>query len=1112
MVHNQGMFNQYSSTICCRSILSLLCCLAGAWLSNSSALAAESSGKSTANRKIDYLKQVKHILAEKCYACHSTLKQEADLRLETKSLMLTGGDSGPVLVPGKPAESLILERILAKGDEQMPPPEAGARLLDRDIALLKKWIEEGAVAPEETIPGSPRDHWAFQSPEKSKLPEINRSGWKDHPVDRMLAMLQSQKNLKPVPPASKRILLRRVYLDLIGLPPTLDEQRAFLNDNSADAYQLVVQKLLASPQYGERWGRHWMDIWRYTDWYGLGAQLRNSQKHIWHWRDWIIESLNTDKSYGRMIEEMLAGDELAPTDHDTLRATGFLARNYYLFNRTTWLDSTIEHTSKAFLGLTMNCVKCHDHKYDPLTQNDYYRMRAIFEPHQVRLDALPGETDFEKNGLPRVFDAHLEIPTYLHIRGNTKDPDKSQELSPGVPEVFAFKEFNVSEVSLPAESTNPALQPFVLEAHLKMVEQEIASAEGALEKAKKLLAQANDKSKSKPLVETTRKSTPFISDSFKKSNPEIWELGPGKWVYQDGQLIQSQIGSQRANLRSVKNHPSDFKAKLKYKTTGGQKWKSVGIAFDCIEGREKMIYASSVQPGSKVQVSYKTGASHVYPTNGLHACDVELNKPHELEIAVRGQLVNVSFNGKHVIAYQLPIKRESGRLELIAFDAAVEFQSIDVSPLALSEKLIEVKENILPTLEVAQLGLEIAEKNLVIANLHSIAIKAAYAADVATARKNDVENQVQAAAIAARKFELAQAEVRQLTATQKLKSATEKTKPTAEKELAAANKALEQAKQATQKPGAKYTSIRGYRKAFEGPANKEDFRYTASPSKSTGRRTAFARWVANRKNPLTARVAVNHIWLRHFGQPLVETVTDFGLRTDQPIQHQLLDWLAVDFMEHNWSMKRLHSLIVTSQAYQLGSSTLNADASTMQADPENDYYWRRKPGRMESEVVRDSLLHLAGTIDFTQGGPNIEPSTNGNRRTLYFTVNRDKQNKFASMFDPADILNCYRRDASVIPQQALTLANSKLALGKSREITAKLQTDFPKMNDEQFIQTAFELILSIDPTSDELALCLESLKETTVALANHAKINSEQRARENLVHALINHNDFITIR
>ena len=171
-------------------------------------------------------------------------------------------------------------------------------------------------------------------------------------------------------------MLRRVYLDLIGLPPTLAELAAFERDDAPDAYERAVDRLLASPQYGERWGRHWLDVWRYSDWAGFGAEVRESQPHIWRWRDWVVESLNADKGYDRMIVEMLAGDEIAPEDPDILRATGFLARNWQKFSRDAWLQNVVEHTAKAFIGTTMNCARCHGHFFDPITHQEYYQFRA----------------------------------------------------------------------------------------------------------------------------------------------------------------------------------------------------------------------------------------------------------------------------------------------------------------------------------------------------------------------------------------------------------------------------------------------------------------------------------------------------------------------------------------------------------------------------------------------------------------------------------------------------------------------------------------------------------------------------------------------------------------
>ena len=209
-----------------------------------------------------------------------------------------------------------------------------------------------------------------------------------------------------------------------------------------------------------------MDIWRYSDWWGLDDQLRNSQKHIWHWRDWIVESLNHDTPYDEMVRLMLAADELYPNDLGKLRATGYLARNYFLFNRDQWMEETVEHVSKGFLGLTMNCARCHDHKFDPFQQADYYRMRAFFEPYHVRLDVVPGESDLARDGIPRAFDSSVDTPTYRYIRGDEKNPDKSKVIAPGVPAVLAFAELDIKTVSLPHEAWQPERRPWVLDAHV----------------------------------------------------------------------------------------------------------------------------------------------------------------------------------------------------------------------------------------------------------------------------------------------------------------------------------------------------------------------------------------------------------------------------------------------------------------------------------------------------------------------------------------------------------------------------------------------------------------------------------------------------------------------
>jgi hypothetical protein len=1058
----------------------------------------------------DYLKLVKPVLKARCYACHGALKQESDLRLDTAASIRTGTDS-PIIDVKQVDLSELLVRILSKDDDVRMPPE-GEPLKPTEIDAIRKWIAAGAPAPEhEEADSDPRDHWSFQRPVKADLP-TGDGITTGNPIDAFITAKHRELGLQPVGSVQKSLLLRRVYLDLIGLPPTREELRKFLADDSPGAWIRVVDRLLDSPHYGERWGRHWMDVWRYTDWYGLGKQLRNSQKHIWHWRDWIIESLNDDKGYDRMVLEMLAGDELAPTDPQTLRATGFLARNYYLFNRTTWLDSTIEHTSKAFLGLTMNCAKCHDHKFDPLTHDDYYSMRAIFEPHQVRLDSVPGQIDLEQDGLPRVFDAHLETPTYLHLRGNEKDPDESRVMPPAIPELLSTDDFLVEPVALPVEAHSPTQRAFVLNDYL-------AAARAEIEKARKAVvaseAALQSVSTSEPADQIPGKL--FLQDDFDVANSDVWEVGSGEWVYADGKVTQKLVGATRQYLRTRHVHPSDFEATMTFKTLGGQRWKSVGLAFDSVGGREKMVYMSAVKPGSKLQVAVNPGSGSQYPADGVVARPVATDTSYELKIAIKGDLINVAIDDVHTLSYRLKQKREAGRLDLVAFDAIAEFDLLEIRELSSTRRLLEPGQSVADDPELLALRLAVEKATLNAAELKPAMLRTALTADQAKLNSPDDEQSkplIIAAATAARNHELAVARLAiaksRLELAGKLDAAKKKA---AEDRLQKEQTALVKAQAAVNKPGTAYTSIRASQKGLEGPAEKPDSRDAPYPKSSTGRRTALAKWIVDPRNPLPSRVAVNHVWLRHFGQPLVDPVEDFGRRTKAPPMQDLLDWLAVEFQENGWSMKHLHRLIVTSQAYQRSTGITHSDEGNVTVDAINQYYWRRMPVRMESQIVRDSVLHLAGVLDPKMGGPTENPNDkNVRRRSLYFTQSRDARNAFVAMFDDADIQQCYRRTESIVPQQALAMANSRLTLEMSEKLAERISADetVESDGDSAFIREVFELLLARKPTSDEATVCLATMKELRGTLAERADKN--QRAQTAIVHAILNHNDFVTIR
>jgi len=765
----------------------------------------------------------------------------------------------------------------------------------------------------------------YEIVKRPTAPKVKNAAWVRNPIDAFVAAEHEALNLTPRPEAPPEVLLRRVYLDLIGLPPTPAEigafltdcaraKRGFANGTSDVAWSKVVDRLLDDPRYGERWARHWMDVWRYSDWAGYGPQVRDSQPHIWRWRDWIIESLNTDKGYDRMLQEMLAGDELAPDDPKALTATGYLVRNWKLLSREKWIQDTVEHTAQAFLGVTLQCAKCHDHMFDPIAQKEYYQFRAIFEPHDVRTDRIPGQADPKIDGIPRVFDKNIAAPTYLFVRGDDRTPDKSP-LGPAVPEALGGA-FRVASVDLPPAAISPDKREFVI---------------------KELIAQS-----------------------------------------------------------------ADDVAKAK---TALAKWEKE----------------------------------------------------------------NESTPNAKAAALALAAKRSSHEALLIVLYA---------------EKLEDAgKSNSAEWMQAATAALA-AQRRAAVAqtqyNVHAAEQKA-------SAQKSD-------------------------TAQGKA----------AQKALLAAKNALEKAeKEAQQSLSTQYQKRSG----------------TNYPAQSSGRRLALARWLASRDNPLAARVAVNHIWLRHFGQAIVASVADFGKNGQPPSHPALLDWLAAEFMQPSrgmsaaipagsasWSMKHIHRLIVTSSTYRMASTPGAANAAV---DRDNKYLWRFPPHRLEAEAVRDSIFYVAGKLDPKIGGPDIDYPLGLTvpRRSLYFRHAAEKEMEFLSIFDSASVNECYERKQSIVPQQALALINSELTLKHAR-ILARTIAGKSNGDATAFISSAFLHVLSRQPTAAETAECVTFLQEQArrlqenktpgnVALTPDGSLpapDAALRARENLVHVLMNHHEFVTIR
>lgn len=714
------------------------------------------------------------------------------------------------------------------------------------------FLRAGVPQPPEPADGARTDWPLFRPVVRPPVPGAPEGARNE--IDAFLMAAQRERGLRFRPEAPREILLRRVYLDLTGLAPTPAERDAFLSDPAPDAYEKLVDRLLADPRHAERWARHWMDIWRYSDWAGWndGGQIRDSQPHVWRWRDWIVESLHRDAGYDSMVVDMLAADERAPGDTSALRATGFLVRNYKMLSREQWLEDTVKHTAMAFMGLTVGCAKCHDHMTDPLPQTTYYSLRAIFEPHQVRIDHLPGEPDTAKDGLARVYDADPDAPTWFFPRGDEKRADRSRPIPPAVPE-FLGGAMTPEPVALPAEEVRPQRRELVRQALLAAAEKELLTA-------------------------------------------------------------SQDLTARAARVRSL----------------------------------HKLFVVERLEDAGR----------HGTPEWEAAARDAAR--------AQREEAVVTTFAAVRNTAAALRSRPEDAAARKAAADA-----------------------------------------------------RAAFAAAIAT-------------------------DAQPLTTA--------------------------------------YT-----------PRQIPEY-----PAVSTGRRLAFARWLTRRDHPLTARVAVNHIWARHFGHGLVPTVTDFGPGGRGTLHPELLDWLAADFRENGWSMRRLHRKICLSAAYrQHSASGTLTDAE--RADPDNRFYWRFPARRLEAEAVRDNLLYVTGGLDLTRGGPEIDHNLalTSPRRSLYLRCAAEKQPVFLQVFDGPSVVECYERKPSVMPQQALALLNSSMALARAKaaaEETAQ-ETDSAKV-----VRDAFVRFLSREPAADELAACLGFLT------------SAGARSRELLFLTLFNHHEFLTLR
>jgi hypothetical protein len=1101
---------------------------------------------------IDYARDVKPLLKKKCGVCHGALRQKSELRLDVGRLILEGGEGGLVVVPAKSSESELIRRVTSKDAfDHMPPEGEGDPLTPAQIALLKSWIDQGAKVPaNEKIPPSPLEYWSYQQPKRLTVPTVKNAKWLRRPIDAFIAAQHEQRGLQPSPTADKSVLLRRVYLDLVGVPPTREELHAFLADASDRAYEKVVDRLLDDSRHGQRWARHWMDVWRYSDWHGRRKinNHRNSQRHIWRWRDWIVDSINEDKPYDRMILEMLAGDEIAGDDPDIVRATGYLGRSWYIFNKTVWMQDTVEHLGQSFLGMKFKCCRCHDHKYDPVSQQEYYRMRAFFEPLDFRVDRVPNHTATFRDpegggggkagevlqiGLSRAYDATPKAPTYLFIRGNEFKPVKDSALAPGVPKSLGGVPLQIEKVQLSLMAFYPALQPFIEQETLASLKTTVSNAEAELANAQKDLktakqVQSGGKQSVQPVIvvqhvgDTDPKTKGYTrsTDGMKGSMSPVKDGDVPAWnIKVTGNSYDLYLSSPFSAEELHNLLTKGWRLTVKLRVVEGGNGADYGDTVQWGTGQKRyhMSYGIDGKGNSEVRL-WGLSKTFTIPGTGYHVYELrDDDADGKADLYVDGVLKQTGYEG---------MASNSFARQLVFGDAEQAAGNSGNSNYAQ----VTLSGGSAISVSASEAKLAAAERKLKTSRLALHATQARFAADrtkhqhpdaaetkTLAQRAAQTEGELAVAIARDKLHQLRQNVLHAQTALNPQDAKSKKTLAVAQKKMEAAKKQLASARTKLQKANGKYVPVG---KVF--------------PTTSTGRRTALAKWIASRQNPRTARVAVNQMWLRHFGEALVRTVNDFGLRGETPSHPKLLDWLAVELMDQGWSMKALHRLMVLSNTYRMQSDIPEAGHPNVVRDSTNTSLWRFNSRRVEAEVVRDSLLHVAGVLDTSPNGPEIDPklAQTSHRRSLYFLHTPDSRAKFLDLFDNANPEDCYRRRESIVPNQALAMAHSELSIVQSRrasEIVNRThnQSQGKQSTDPEFVTAAFEQILTRRPLPAEHAACETFLrkqaeffrqnKQLTVFRAVPAgKLGPSKdpvlRARENLVHVLINHNDFVTIR
>jgi hypothetical protein len=1010
-------------------------------------------------------KNVRPLLVAKCQVCHGSAQNAmAGLALDTREHVLKGGGRGPALIPGKPAESLLIRAVTAaEGAPKMPP---SGKLKDAEIAALTEWVQRGAPWGAATpVSNEKAKYWSFEAPRAQPLPSVKDAAWVKSPIDAFILAGLEIRGLRPAPPADKRTLIRRAAYDLTGLPPTEEQVRAFLADSSPDAFARVVDRLLESPRYGERWGRHWLDVARYADSNGLDENL--VYRHAWRYRDYVIQAFNKDKPYDQFVREQIAGDLLPPTSDLATRferytATGFLSLGAKMLAEDDpvkmemdIVDEQLDTAARTFMGLTVGCARCHDHKFDPIPTADYYAMAGIFKSsktmenfkvvakwhefvlapddevkklreHEAKIEAKQKEINkLHKSHLdPLVAEARAKTGAYLLAahevsRGATTklEPSKGQPLV--VREAASFHEGNAprqlqrGQPNVPAGVKGPYFAAYIVNVpaagdyQLELLEEEAGSGTADL-----LVNGA-----------LVKKGAPPVQNRAASPDAGGWSV-QGVFALQAGaNTIRLEHKSRFPYFEKLKLTPSALPAGTAPRTTA-QVAQQYGVnlgylgqwveEFDRAKGAPASVLFAWLEYG-KPWAAWSSPAAKLFA--GYESASRE-------KLAARYQEL---FND--------PANKEFN--EFLLAKAGVYKEPPDARQYFDADA-----QTALAKLEEERKALEAATPDLP----RAMGVTEG-------AKPDDLEINIRGS---------------HWTLGKKVP--------------------------------------RGFLSAIGGAPELHD--------RESGR-LQLANWITRPDHPLTSRVMANRLWRWHFGRGIVPTTDNFGRLGEKPTNQPLLDWLALEFVRRGWSAKEMHRVMMLSSTYQMSSAYNERAAET---DPENTLLWRMPRRRLEAEAIRDGIMAASGGLDLSMGGTILEykdrqyvsnTAKRGgvdydlSRRAVYIPVVRSSMYEVFQAFDlPDPSTPSGDRNASVVAPQALFMMNGAVMLEHSKKFAAALLAR-QDLDDAARIRDAYERALSRPPSPAELDRALTFIAQMTRAGRDRSQ------AWQSFVKSLMSSNEFI---